>query len=124
MGRLGERVGSLEALAFSAVVMTIVTAATLLAVRQSVDGYADAARQPAWLWLGGAMGAIIVFTVTIAGPRIGILATSSLIIAGQFAAGTAIDRYGWFGVARVEVSWQRVVGLVLLAAGAALALRR
>ena len=124
MGRLGERVGSVEALAFSAVAMTVVTAAALLAVRQSVDGYAAAARQPAWLWLGGAMGAIIVFTITIAGPRIGILATSSLIIAGQFCAGTAIDRFGWFGVSRVDVSWQRVAGLVLLAAGAALALRR
>jgi bacterial/archaeal transporter family-2 protein len=121
MGRLGERVGSVEALAFSAVVMTVVTAAALLAVRQSIGGYGDAVREPVWLWLGGV---IIVFTVTIAGPRIGILATSGLIISGQFVAGTAIDRFGWFGVSRVDVSWQRVLGLVLLAAGAALALRR
>lgn len=124
MGRLGERIGSVEALAFSAVVMTVVTGAALIAVRQSFDGYGAAVREPAWLWLGGVMGAIIVFTITIAGPRIGILATSSLLIAGQFCAGTVIDRFGWFGVSRVDVSWQRVLGLVLLAAGAALALRR
>ena len=124
MGRLGERVGSVEALAFSAVVMTGVTAMALLVVHQSLGGYADAARQPVWLWLGGAMGAIIVFTITVAGPRIGLLATSGLLISGQFVAGTAIDRFGWFGVSRVEVSWQRVLGLLLLAAGAALALRR
>ena len=124
MGRLGERVGALEALAFSAVVMTAVTLAVLVAVRQSVDGYVDAAREPTWLWLGGVMGAAIVFTITIAGPRIGVLATSSLLITGQFLAGTAIDRFGWFGVERVGVSWQRLLGLALLAAGAALALRR
>jgi transporter family-2 protein len=78
MGRLGERVGAFEALAFSAVVMTVVTLAVLVAVRQSVEGYAEAARQPLWLWLGGVMGAVIVLTVTVAGPRIGILATSGL----------------------------------------------
>jgi transporter family-2 protein len=124
MGRLGERVGALEALAFSAVVMTVVTVAVLVAARQSLAGYADSAREPAWLWLGGVMGAAIVFTITVAGPRIGVLATSSLLITGQFLAGTVIDRFGFFGVERVGVSWQRVLGLALLALGAALALRR
>jgi transporter family-2 protein len=62
--------------------------------------------------------------VTVAGPRIGILATSGLLIAGQFVAGTVIDRFGLLGVERVDVSWERVLGLALLAAGAVLALRR
>ncbi len=124
MGRLGERVGTIEAVAFSAVVMTVVTLAVLVAVRQSVDGYTAAVHEPAWLWLGGVMGAWIVFTITVAGPRIGILATSSLLIAGQFVAGTVIDRFGLLGQERVAVSWQRVLGLLLLATGAALALRR
>jgi len=124
MGRLGERVGTIEAVAFSAVVMTVVTLAVLVAVRQSVDGYTAAVHEPAWLWLGGVMGAWIVFTITVAGPRIGILATSSLLIAGQFVAGTVIDRFGLLGQERVAVSSQRVLGLLLLATGAALALRR
>jgi uncharacterized membrane protein YdcZ (DUF606 family) len=37
---------------------------------------------------------------------------------------SAIDRYGWFGVDRVALTWPRLLGIALLAAGAALTLRR
>jgi transporter family-2 protein len=46
------------------------------------------------------------------------------VIAAQFGLATLIDRFGWFGVERVAVSWTRLVGLALLAAGAVLTLRR
>jgi uncharacterized membrane protein YdcZ (DUF606 family) len=36
----------------------------------------------------------------------------------------AIDRYGWFGVEKVALTWPRALGLLLLAAGAVLALRK
>jgi len=38
--------------------------------------------------------------------------------------GVAIDRYGWFGVDKVALTWPRALGVLLLAAGAVLALRR
>ena len=39
--------------------------------------------------------------------------------------GLAIDRYGWFGVGgRLPLTWPRVLGVLLLAVGALLALRR
>ena len=38
--------------------------------------------------------------------------------------GAAIDRYGWFGVEQVPLTWPRLLGIILLAVGAALALRR
>ena len=40
------------------------------------------------------------------------------------AMGAAIDRFGWFGVEQVALSWPRALGILLLAAGAALALRK
>ena len=43
---------------------------------------------------------------------------------GQFALATVIDRFGWFGIEQVPLSWTRVLGLALLAAGAALTLKR
>jgi len=42
---------------------------------------------------------------------------------GQFSLATAIDRSGWFGVQQVPLGWQRLLGLALLAAGAALTLK-
>ncbi len=46
---------------------------------------------------GGALGAVIVLSITIAGPKIGTTAVVGLLIAGQLVAATAIDRFGWFG---------------------------
>ena len=59
-----------------------------------------------------------------AGPRIGVVATTAVLIAAQFTVATIIDRYGWFGVERIAISWTRVAGIALLFVGAALTLRR
>ena len=74
--------------------------------------------------LGGVMSALIILAITVAGPRIGIVATTAVIIASQFALATTIDRFGWFGVERIAIGWTRVLGLTLLFVGAALTLRR
>src|SRR5947209_15272047 len=74
MSRLGERIGVLEALAFSATLTAALAVVILLLFRQSLGGFAQAVHQPWWMLLGGAMGLLIVFTVTFAGPRIGVAA--------------------------------------------------
>jgi transporter family-2 protein len=65
-----------------------------------------------------------VLSITVAAPRIGTTAVVGLLIAGQLVAATVIDRYGWFGFDRVALDWPRVLGIALLAVGAALTLRR
>ena len=96
----------------------------LLVVRHSFSGYVAAARQPPWLWVGALMGAIVVFTITFAGPRIGTAATIGLLISGQLVMGAAIDRFGLFGLDRIALHWPRVLGIVLLGIGAALSLKK
>jgi transporter family-2 protein len=124
MSRLGERIGVLEALAFAALVTAVLSAAALLLARRSLAGYGRALHQPWWLLLGGVMGLLIVFTVTYAGPRIGVAATVGILIAGQLVMGEAIDRWGLFGTERIVLHWPRLLGIALLAAGAALSLRK
>ena len=70
------------------------------------------------------MGAIVVFTITFAGPRIGTAATIGLLIAGQLVMGAVIDRFGLFGLDRMALHWPRVLGIVLLGVGAALSLKK
>ena len=97
----------------------------LLAARRSLAGVGDAFSSPKWMLLGGAMSAFIILAITIAGPRIGVVATTAFLIAAQFTlAAAVVDRYGWFGVERIAFSWPRVVGIGLLVVGAALTLRR
>lgn len=123
-GRLGDRVGSLEAVTTAAVVGCAVALVALLVARRSLAGVGDAVAGPKWQLLGGVMSVFIVLAITVAGPRIGIVATTAFLIAAQFGLAALIDRYGWFGVEQVPVTWARVLGIVLLVAGAALTLRR
>ncbi|MGH3103734.1 MAG: DMT family transporter [Gaiellaceae bacterium] len=124
MGKLGERVGALEALAFALTISALVAFTALLVVGHGVGGAADALREPIWLWSGGLMGVFIVFTITVAAPRIGTTATIGILIAGQLAMGAVIDRYGLFGLDEIALSWPRVLGIALLAVGAALSLHQ
>jgi bacterial/archaeal transporter family-2 protein len=121
MGELGERVGIVPALALSAFVTMAVALSALAIVRQGVG---EVVRQPAWLWTGGLLSAFIVISVTVAPPRIGTTATIGVIIAGNLAMAAAIDRFGLLGQDSIGLSWPRVVGIGLLAAGAALSLHR
>ena len=123
-GRLGDRVGSLEAVATAAVLGGAIAIAALLVARRSLGGVGEAVAGPKWQLLGGVMSVFIVLAITVAGPRIGVVATTAFLIAAQFGLATAIDRYGWFGVERVAVTWPRILGIGLLVVGAALTLRR
>ena len=124
MGRFGERIGTVEALAWAFLLSLVLALAVLLVVRRGPGNIAEAWSSPKWLWLGAALGTFIVFTITVVSPRIGTTATIGLLVAGQLAAGTVIDRYGLFGFEKIALSWPRVLGLALLAAGAALTLKR
>ena len=123
-GRLGDRVGSLEAMATASLIGAIIALGVLLAARQSLAGVGEAAGAPKWMLLGGVMSALIILAITVAGPRIGIVATTAVLIAAQFSLAAIIDRFGWFGVREIALSWPRVLGIVLLFVGAALTLRR
>ena len=123
-GRLGDRVGSLEALACAVFVGAALTLVVVLVARRSLTGVREGFAGPKWMLLGGVMSVVIVLSITIAGPRIGIVATTAFLIVGQFGLAAVIDRLGWFGVQQVPLGWARLSGLALLAAGAALTLRR
>jgi transporter family-2 protein len=123
-GRLGDRVGSLEAVTTAALIGGVIAISALLVARRSLSGVGEAVAGPKWQLLGGAMSVFIILAITVAGPRIGIVATTAFLIAAQFGLATAIDHYGWFGVERFALTWPRVLGVGLLVVGAALTLRR
>jgi transporter family-2 protein len=124
MGRWGERVGTLEAFAFASLLTGLIGLAVLLLGRGSLGGYADAARQPVWLWTAAVMSALIVIGITFAAPRIGTTATIGIVVAGNLAMAAVIDRFGLFGLDKIAFHWERLLGIALLAAGAALSLKR
>lgn len=124
MGELGDRVGVFPAIAFSGIVVVVLSLACLLVVKRSFTGIGDVLHEPAWLWIGGVLSVLIVLAITVAPPHIGVTATIGIIIALNLGVATAIDRFGLFGYDRIPIGWTRVLGVVLLAAGAALSLHK
>jgi bacterial/archaeal transporter family-2 protein len=124
MGRLGQRIGTMEALGFSTVVAGATGVVVLLVARRSLHAFPAALDQPAWLWIGGVLSAFIVLSMTVAAPRIGVAAAIGLVIAGQLFMAAAIDRFGWLGVEKIPLHWYRILGIALLASGAALSLKK
>ena len=125
MGRFGERVGVFEALAFSTAIQLVLSALIVVAVRAGgIGGLRHVGNTPAWMWIGGLMGFTVVSSITFAQPRIGATAVIGILIAGQLVMGAVIDRFGWFGVHQIDLSWTRLLGIALLGTGAALSLVR
>ena len=124
MGELGDRVGVFPAIAFSGIVVVVLSVVALLLVKQSFRGLGDVVREPAWLWIGGALSVLIVLAITVAPPHIGVTATIGIIIALNLGVATAIDRFGLFGYDRIPIGWARLLGVVLLVVGAGLSLHK
>jgi transporter family-2 protein len=124
MGELGDRVGKFPAVAFSGILVVVLSLVALLIAKRSFRDLGDVLDQPAWLWIGGALSVLIVLAITVAPPHIGVTATIGIVIALNLCVATAIDRFGLFGYDRIAISWPRALGVVLLAAGAALSLHK
>jgi transporter family-2 protein len=78
---------------------------------------------PWWAWLGGTMGAVYVTAATVLAPRLGAATLTALVVTGQLAATILIDHFGLVGYAVHPVTILRVVGAVMLCAGAVLVLK-
>jgi transporter family-2 protein len=124
MGELGGRVGVAPALVFAVGVSLVCSLALLVVWERRFDGVRAAVDQPLWLWVGGVMSVFIVLAITVATPRIGVAATIGIVIAGNLLMAALIDQFGLLGQDEVAITWPRLVGLMLLAAGAALSLAR
>lgn len=120
--RLAQKIGAFES---SFVSFAIGTVAMLLIVlvtgRTGLKGIGAATW---WELTGGLLGAFFVTLTIITVPRIGTLAVMAGVIAGQLVTGALLDHFGLFGFQQVPLEPKRMFGIILLAAGAALVLRK
>jgi transporter family-2 protein len=120
---LGKSVGTLAAASVSFVVGTI--ALVLITVLVG-GGFGDVgeARHLAWYYLtGGLLGAVYVTTALVAVRSLGAGGVVAATIAGQLSLSLVIDQLGILGVDKQPITWERVLGALLLAAGTLLIVR-
>jgi transporter family-2 protein len=75
---------------------------------------------PFWLLTAGIMGGALVFGIAWAMPKLGAGMAFVLMIAGQVISGMIFSHYGMLGSPVEPISLIKVVGVVLLIAGAAI----
>ncbi|OOF85963.1 DMT family transporter [Rodentibacter ratti] len=73
--------------------------------------------QPWWKLLGGALGALAVFTTILLAPKLGITAMLFFIIIGQLLTATVIDHFGLIGMPVREVNMTKLIGLLIVGFG-------
>lgn len=111
LGPLGEEVGHGWA------TLGIFAMGTVLLTFGLVFGRANMAAlfaQPRWTLLGGVLGPVYVFALTLATPHIGVGLTMVGILFGQVAASLVIDHNGWLGSSRRSIDFYRLGALVAI----------
>lgn len=74
-------------------------------------------QQPWWKLLGGALGALAVFTTILLAPKLGITAMLFFIIIGQLLTATVIDHFGLIGMPVREINITKLIGLLIVGFG-------
>ena len=70
-----------------------------------------------YYFLGGLAGALIVWTVAFAGPRLGIATTSAALIAGQMMGAILFDHLALIGQAKDPIDAVKITGAVFIVGG-------
>ena len=106
---------------WGALTNTIVASLTLVLIivvmRVPTAGARGLADAPAWSWLGGVMGAVMVLSAIILAPRLGAAAYVSAMVVGTVAASMTVDHFGLVGFPVRPASVQRIVGGLLVIVG-------
>lgn len=120
---LGKSVGTFAAATVSFAVGTV--ALVLITVLLgSGFGEVGEARHLAWYYLtGGILGAVYVTTALVAVRSLGAGGVVAATIAGQLSISLVLDQLGILGVGERALTWERVLGVVLLALGTLLIVR-
>ncbi len=115
--RLGAILG--DPVAASAVSFGVGFAVLALAtvLRGSIPGAGTLTGMPAWLWVGGVLGAIYVVASVWSVAILGVVTMIAALILGQLVAALLLDASGAFGLPVKEISLTRIGAVVLVAAG-------
>lgn len=120
--RLAQKTGACESSLVSFAVGTLaMLAVVMISGRGTLRGVAAASW---WELTGGLLGAFFVTLTIVTVPRLGTTAVMAAVISGQLATGALLDHFGLFGLRHLPLTPTRLTGMLLLAAGAALIIKR
>ncbi|MFC0309718.1 DMT family transporter [Gallibacterium trehalosifermentans] len=81
------------------------------------EGLQNLAGQPFWKFIGGPLGALVVFTTIFLAPKVGITNMLFFIIIGQLVAAMLIDHFGLIYMPVREMTLWKIGGLLVVVLG-------
>lgn len=75
---------------------------------------------PAWTWVGGLLGCVILLGMMTVAPRLGTATMVASVVAGQMACSLLLDHFGWLGLPLQPLTLGKVAGAAAVCAGVAL----
>lgn len=76
-----------------------------------------------WMFSGGALGAFFVTVAIYVVPHMGVATMIAVIVAGQLIGAAILSHYGILADQPHPITWQKFIGLSLLAIGAVITLK-
>jgi bacterial/archaeal transporter family-2 protein len=120
---LSKKIGTFGAVSVNFLVGTIVV---LFVTFVFAGGFRDeSVESPAWYYwvFGGVAGVAIVLTSLITVRELGAGGVTAAVIAGQLTLSIVLDRLGVLGLEERAITWDKIAGIALLAAGTVLIVR-
>jgi transporter family-2 protein len=102
----------------SFLVGTIILGLYIIATKQTVPGFAQLRGIEIYKYTGGLLGAFFVTVIIVTVQKIGSANVFALVIAGQLFMALLYDHLGLFGFPQSNISWIKILGVILLVAGA------
>lgn len=121
MGLLDEIIGTMEGVFITYAGGGLLIAVAMIFMR---GGNLSAWQGAPWYaYTSGALGLIIVGAIGYSAPRLGLVATLTIIVSAQVLAAALIDHFGILGAATRPLDLSRMLGIALLLAGIWLTMR-
>lgn len=73
--------------------------------------------EPKYMLLGGAIGAVITYTVIKSMDVLGPAKAVMLIVVAQLLVAYVIELFGWFGTEKQPLEFRKIIGMVITIAG-------
>jgi transporter family-2 protein len=115
---LTKMVGIWESILIVHVIGTVTAVIALMVMGMHFAGFTKLEQVPWYVYLGGVLNVVIIFTVVSSMPKIGVGNATTAIIVAQILTAILIDSIGILGLKKYQFHYLDLLGILLLAAGA------
>ncbi|OAI89691.1 MULTISPECIES: DMT family transporter [Exiguobacterium] len=116
-GHLGSVLGSAVKGALISFVIGMITLLLLNLILRTKWHIDRSQSLPAWIWIGGLIGALFVAGNAFIVPLVGTGLAVVIVTIGLLTGSLLIDRFGWFGAKKQPVTGVQIVSLLVMLGG-------